>query len=51
MLQREETGVVRPESFTHGTAAQRRHWLSRGATRLQMLQATMAIVEKNNAPN
>jgi dipeptidyl aminopeptidase/acylaminoacyl peptidase len=27
------------------------HWLSRGATRLQMLQATMAFVEKNNPPN
>jgi dipeptidyl aminopeptidase/acylaminoacyl peptidase len=27
------------------------HWLSRGATRLQMLQATMAFLEKNNPPN
>jgi cephalosporin-C deacetylase-like acetyl esterase len=27
------------------------HWLSRGATRLQMLQATMAFIEKNNPPN
>lgn len=27
------------------------HWLSLGATRLQMLQATMAFVEKNNPPN
>jgi len=26
------------------------HWLSLGATRLQMLQATMAFVEKNNPP-
>jgi predicted metalloprotease len=30
VLQREETGRVRPESFTHGTAAQRQHWLTRG---------------------
>ncbi|HEY1955897.1 MAG TPA: neutral zinc metallopeptidase [Polyangiaceae bacterium] len=30
VLEREETGVVRPESFTHGTAAQRRNWLARG---------------------
>jgi dipeptidyl aminopeptidase/acylaminoacyl peptidase len=27
------------------------HWLSRGVTRLQMLQATMAFLEKNNPPN
>lgn len=27
------------------------HWLSRGETRLQMLQATMAFLEKNNPPN
>ncbi len=27
------------------------HWLSRGATRLQMLQATMAFLVKNNPPN
>ena len=26
------------------------HWLSRGDTRLQMLKATMAFVEKNNPP-
>jgi dipeptidyl aminopeptidase/acylaminoacyl peptidase len=26
------------------------HWLSQGATRLQMLQATMDFVEKNNPP-
>jgi dipeptidyl aminopeptidase/acylaminoacyl peptidase len=26
------------------------HWLSRGETRLQMLQATMDFVEKNNPP-
>ncbi len=30
VLQREETGRVRPESFTHGTAQQRERWLSRG---------------------
>lgn len=30
VLERAETGVVRPESFTHGTAAQRRSWLARG---------------------
>ena len=30
VLEREETGVVRPESFTHGTAAQRKRWLARG---------------------
>lgn len=27
------------------------HWLSRGATRLEMLTAAMAFVEKNNPPN
>jgi dipeptidyl aminopeptidase/acylaminoacyl peptidase len=27
------------------------HWLSRGATRLQMLQATVAFLQKNNPPN
>jgi dipeptidyl aminopeptidase/acylaminoacyl peptidase len=27
------------------------HWLSGGATRLQMLQATVAFLEKNNPPN
>jgi predicted metalloprotease len=30
VLQREETGRVRPEKFTHGTAAQRYRWLERG---------------------
>jgi len=30
VLQREETGRVRPESFTHGTSAQRFSWLKRG---------------------
>jgi len=27
------------------------HWLTRGATRLQMLQATVAFLEKHNPPN
>ena len=27
------------------------HWLSRGDTRLEMLTATMAFVEKHNPPN
>ncbi|WP_269716500.1 alpha/beta hydrolase family protein [Caulobacter sp. NIBR2454] len=27
------------------------HWLSRGATRLQMLQATVAFLERENPPN
>ena len=27
------------------------HWLSTGATRLQMLEATVAFLEKNNPPN
>jgi dipeptidyl aminopeptidase/acylaminoacyl peptidase len=27
------------------------HWLSRGETRLQTLEATMAFVEKYNPPN
>jgi dipeptidyl aminopeptidase/acylaminoacyl peptidase len=27
------------------------HWLSRGETRLKMLQATVAFLEKNNPPN
>jgi predicted metalloprotease len=29
-LQRASQGVVVPESFTHGSAAQRQHWLKRG---------------------
>lgn len=29
-LQRRATGTVRPESFTHGTAAQRARWFKRG---------------------
>ena len=27
------------------------HWLSRGETRLRMLTATVAFLEKNNPPN
>jgi dipeptidyl aminopeptidase/acylaminoacyl peptidase len=27
------------------------HWLSSGATRLQMLQATVAFLKTNNPPN
>jgi dipeptidyl aminopeptidase/acylaminoacyl peptidase len=27
------------------------HWLSKSETRLQMLQATVAFVEKNNPPD
>jgi dipeptidyl aminopeptidase/acylaminoacyl peptidase len=27
------------------------HWLSTGVTRLQMLQATVTFLEKNNPPN
>jgi predicted metalloprotease len=29
-LQRQSTGVVRPESFTHGSSAQRKRWFQRG---------------------
>jgi uncharacterized protein len=29
-IQRETTGMVRPESFTHGTSAQRMEWFKRG---------------------
>ena len=29
-LQRQATGTVRPESFTHGSSAQRRRWFQRG---------------------
>lgn len=29
-LQRKSSGTVRPESFTHGTSAQRRRWFQRG---------------------
>jgi predicted metalloprotease len=29
-LQREATGQVQPESFTHGTSAQRQDWFRRG---------------------
>jgi uncharacterized protein len=31
-IQQEETGSVHPESFTHGTAAQRASWFKRGYT-------------------
>ena len=27
------------------------HWLSHGATRLEMLQAVVGFLEKNNSPN
>ena len=33
------------------TLASTDHWLTNGETRLAMLQATMAFVEKNNPPN
>lgn len=33
VLQKEETGRVRPEKFTHGTAEQRYRWLRRGYDR------------------
>ena len=29
-LQRDAAGTVNPESFTHGTSAQRQHWLTTG---------------------
>jgi hypothetical protein len=29
-LQRMQTGVVRPETFTHGSSAQRMEWFRRG---------------------
>jgi predicted metalloprotease len=29
-LQKQATGTVRPESFTHGTSAQRKRWFTRG---------------------
>jgi uncharacterized protein len=29
-LQKEQTGTVRPDTFTHGTSAQRRAWFDRG---------------------
>jgi predicted metalloprotease len=29
-LQKDATGVVRPDSFTHGTSKQRMHWFSQG---------------------
>jgi hypothetical protein len=31
-LQREQTGTVRPDSFTHGTSAQRHAWFEKGRT-------------------
>jgi predicted metalloprotease len=31
-IQQEETGSIHPESFTHGTAAQRASWFKRGYT-------------------
>ena len=29
-LQRQSTGTVRPESFTHGTSKQRAEWFNKG---------------------
>jgi predicted metalloprotease len=29
-LQKQSTGVVRPETFTHGSSAQRARWFKRG---------------------
>ncbi len=38
VLQREASGTVRPESFTHGTSAQRQTWFRRGLEGGQMAQ-------------
>lgn len=32
-LQRKSTGTVRPETFSHGTSAQRKHWFQQGFDR------------------
>ena len=29
-LQRQQTGTIRPESFTHGSSAQRQRWFATG---------------------
>ena len=29
-LQRQQTGAVRPDSFTHGSSAQRQRWFMQG---------------------
>jgi uncharacterized protein len=38
VLQRQASGTVRPESFTHGTSAQRQTWFRRGLEGGQMAQ-------------
>jgi len=45
-LQRQARGQVTPDSFTHGTSAQRQHWFSRG-----LEQGTMAACDTFNAPS
>ena len=37
-LQREATGQVSPESFTHGTSRQRMYWFNKGYTTGDMKQ-------------
>ena len=29
-LQRQQTGMVRPDTFTHGSSAQRQRWFAQG---------------------
>jgi len=45
-LQRQARGQVTPDSFTHGTSAQRQHWFGRG-----LEQGTMAACDTFNAPS
>ena len=42
-LQRQATGTVRPDSFTHGTSAQRKRWFNLGFETGDMRQAALAF--------
>lgn len=44
-LQKKNQGYVQPESFTHGTSAQRMKWLKRGLQRGDMSISTFGIPE------
>ena len=44
-LQKKARGYVQPESFTHGTSAQRMRWLKRGLNTGDMNTTTFGIPE------
>lgn len=49
-LQQMATGHVAPESFTHGSSAERTHWFSTGLDSGQVASCTSAPVGRRQAP-